>query len=118
MQVRVSTRHGHLSEASQEKITAKVQKLKRLFDRLSEIQVVVDLKDEHKPVVEIQATAEKANDFIASEQATEMMAAVDAVLQKMEKQLRRYKEKIVERHRDRDREGRQRESEFTADEEE
>ncbi|QDU54244.1 ribosome hibernation-promoting factor, HPF/YfiA family [Aeoliella mucimassa] len=118
MQVRVSTRHGHLSEASKEKITKKVEKLRRLFDRLNDIQVVVDLKDEHNPIVEVQASAEKAKDFVASEKSTEMMAALDLVLDKLEKQLRRYKEKVVERHRDRDREGRQAESEYTADEEE
>ena len=41
MQVRVSTRHGHLSDATQAKIATKAEKLLRIFDRLMEIEVVV-----------------------------------------------------------------------------
>ena len=46
MQIQVSTRHGQLSEASQEKISAKAEKLTRIFERLTAIAVVVDLTDE------------------------------------------------------------------------
>ncbi len=115
MQVRVSTRHGHLSEASQEKITAKAEKLLRIFDRLTEIAIVVDLKDEQNPKVDIQVSAEHKHDFVASEQSTEMMAAVDNAIHKVEQQLRKYKEKVVERHRDRGREVRQVEAEYNVD---
>lgn len=102
MQVRVSTRHGHLSEASQEKISAKASKLLRLFDRLTEIVVVVDLADQQRPHVEIQASAEHKHDFVASEKSNELMNAVDSVVHKLETQLRRYKDKVVDKHRDRD----------------
>jgi len=102
VQVRVSTRHGHLSEASQAKISAKASKLLRIFDRLTEIVVVVDLEDEQRPHVEIQAAAEHKHDFVASEKANELMTAVDSVVHKLETQLRRYKDKVVDKHRDRD----------------
>ncbi|MCO6045871.1 ribosome-associated translation inhibitor RaiA [Aeoliella sp. ICT_H6.2] len=117
MQVRVSTRHGHLSEASQAKIASKAEKLLRIFDRLSDIVVVVDLKDEQTPKVDVQVSAEHKHDFMASEQSTEMMVAVDAALQKIEQQLRKYKNRVVERNRDRDRQGRQVEAEHTPEEE-
>ena len=106
MQVRVSTRHGHLSEASQAKISAKAEKLLRIFDRLTEIEVVVDVSNEQSPAVEVLVSAEHKHDFVASDSAGELMAAVDAAVHKMEQQLRKYKEKVVERHRDRDREAR------------
>nr|WP_261361435.1 ribosome-associated translation inhibitor RaiA [Aeoliella straminimaris] len=117
VQVRVSTRHGHLSEASQAKIASKAEKLLRIFDRLSDIVVVVDLKDEQTPKVDVQVSAEHKHDFMASEQSTEMMVAVDAALQKIEQQLRKYKNRVVERNRDRDRQGRQVEAEHTPEEE-
>lgn len=106
MQVRVSTRHGQLSDASQSKITAKAEKLLRIFERLTDIQVVVDLKDEQHPKVDLQVSAEHKHDFVASESSAELMAAVDAAVHKIEQQLRKYKDKVVERHRDRDRESR------------
>ncbi|MGI9457088.1 MAG: ribosome hibernation-promoting factor, HPF/YfiA family [Aeoliella sp.] len=102
MQVSLSTRHGHLSEASQEKIAAKAEKLLRIFERLTAIEVIVDLKEEHRPKVDLQVSAEHKHDFVASERAEELMVAVDAAVHKLEQQLRKYKEKVQARHRERD----------------
>ena len=41
MQINVSARHGHLSPASQSKISAKVSRLQRYFDRLTALDVTV-----------------------------------------------------------------------------
>ena len=46
MQINISARHGHLSDATRGKITAKVEKLARLFERLTAIEVTVDLEHE------------------------------------------------------------------------
>lgn len=100
MLVSVSVRHGHLSDASQAKVVKKAEKLTRIFERLTAIEVVVDLKDESRPVVDVQVSAEHKHDFVAHEQASDLMAAVDTALHKAEQQLRKYKEKIQERHRD------------------
>ena len=49
MQIQISTRHGHLSEESQARITAKAEKLLKIFDRLTAIEVIVDLTDSASP---------------------------------------------------------------------
>lgn len=102
MQVRVATRHGHLSDASQARISEKVEKLLRFFERLTAIEVVIDLENEERPSVEIQVSAEHKHDFIASDQSDNLMGSVDAVVQKLEQQLRKYKEKVQGRHRNQD----------------
>ncbi len=99
MQVNISVRHGHLSDATRSKITAKVQKLARLFERLSAIEVTVDLEHEQTPSVDVQVSAEHKHDFVATEQSTSVMAALDSVIHKLEGQLRKYKEKVQDRHR-------------------
>jgi len=99
VQVNVSTRHGHLSEASQAKIRTKVEKLGRIFDRLSAIHVTVDVSDEESPSVDLKVSAEHKHDFVASDRSATLMGAVDNVIHKMEQQLRRYKERVQERHR-------------------
>lgn len=99
MQIEISARHGHLSEASQEKIRNKVEKLGRFFDRLTAIEVTVDLEHRETPTVDLRVSAERKHDFGASTDAGELMAGVDLVVQKVEQQLRRHKEKTVERHR-------------------
>jgi putative sigma-54 modulation protein len=99
VQIGISARHGHLSEASQEKIREKVDKLNRFFDRLTAIEVTVDLEHRETPRIDLRVSAEHKHDFGASIDAGELMAGVDAVVQKVEEQLRRYKEKRVDRHR-------------------
>jgi putative sigma-54 modulation protein len=102
VQIQVTTRHGHTSEATQEKVAAKAEKLLRFFERLTTVEMVIDLKDKDRPRVDIQVSAEHKHDFVAHDQADELMAAVDGAVHKMEHQLRKYKEKVQERHRDPD----------------
>ena len=101
MQIEVTTRHGHLSDASQAKISAKAEKLLRIFERIMAIKVVVDLTDESRPWVEINVSAEHKHDFVARDQSDNLMGSVDTVIHKLEQQLRKYKEKVVDRHRNR-----------------
>lgn len=99
MQVKISTRHGHLSEASRQSITAKAEKLLRLFDRITAIELTIDLEDSNKPRVDAKLDAEHKHDFVAHDQSDSLMASVDTVLHRLEQQLRKYKDKVVERHR-------------------
>ena len=99
MQINISTRHGHLSDATRAKISAKAEKMARLFERLTAIEITVDLEHAEIPVVDIKVSAEHKHDFIADEQAESLMAALDGAIHKIEQQLRKYKEKVVERHR-------------------
>ncbi len=95
MQINISARHGDLSSASQEKITEKVKKLTRLFDRLTAIHVTADLGNRDAPTAEIRASAEHTKDFVATASAGELMAALDGAVHKIEQQLRKHKEKLT-----------------------
>ena len=99
MQVQVSTRHGHLSEASQQKVAAKVEKLLRIFERLTSAEITIDLEDSNNPRVDLKVSAEHKHDFVAHDQSEELMASVDTVVHRLEQQLRKYKEKVQDRHR-------------------
>jgi len=98
VQIKISARHGHLSEAHQQFIRDKAQKLLHIFQRLTMIEVTVDLKEDSK-MVEFVVSAEHKHDFVASERNNDLLAAVDLVLDKLENQLRRYKEKIQDHRR-------------------
>ncbi|MFM7137030.1 MAG: ribosome hibernation-promoting factor, HPF/YfiA family [Planctomycetota bacterium] len=94
MQINVSTRHGHLSPASQSKVVAKVSRLKRYFDRLTALNVTVDLANPELPAVEIVASAEHFHDLVSHEHAAQFWRSVDGAVQKLEQQLRKHKEKV------------------------
>ncbi len=99
MQIRISIRHGHLSDQSQAKISTKLEKLTRFFERLTEIVVTVDLEHPENPTVDLKVSAEHKHDFVATGRLENLMASVDSVVDKMEQQLRKYKQKVQDRHR-------------------
>lgn len=99
MLTKISVRHGQLSDATRGKIAAKVEKLHRVFERLTAIEVTVDLERKESTHVELLVSAEHKHDFVATETAAELMAAIDGVLPKLEQQLRKYKEKVQDHHR-------------------
>ena len=98
MQVNISTRHGHIGAQTQAKINDKVAKLTRFYERLTTAEVTIDLENEERPSVEVQITAEKAGRFVASETGEQLMGVVDAVVHKLEQQLRKHKEKVTDHH--------------------
>lgn len=94
MQINVSARHGQLSPAAQAKIAKKVSRLRRYFDRLTALNVTVDLQNSTLPAVEIVASAEKFHELVSHERAAILWRGVDGAVQKMEQQLRKHKEKV------------------------
>ena len=97
MQIKVSARHGHLSDEHQQDIRQKVEKLLHYFDRITMIDVTVDLADKIHKKVEILVDAEHKHDFVAHDQHEELTAAVDMTVDRIKHQIHRYKEKIQER---------------------
>ena len=99
MQIKISARHGHLSDGTQQFIRDKAEKLLHYFGRLTMIEVTVDLKNEQQKMVEFVVSAEHKHDFVASERHMDILAAVDMVVDKLGRQLSRYKEKIQDHRR-------------------
>ncbi|NBW87120.1 MAG: ribosome-associated translation inhibitor RaiA [Planctomycetia bacterium] len=76
------------------KISAKVSRLKRYFDRLTALNVTVDLENPNLPSVEIVASAEHFHEMVSREHAGQLWRSVDGAVQKLEQQLRKHKEKV------------------------
>lgn len=98
MQIKFTARHGHISEETRDWITEKIEKLPRIYDRIMAIEVIADLEHRETPSVELRVLA-KQNELVATHQGEGLLASVDGVVDKMEQQLRKHKEKIQDRHR-------------------
>lgn len=98
MQINISTRHGQISDATRDKLNAKLERLPRLFERLTAIELTVNLEHRDAPEVDLRVSAEHKHDFVANEKAGELLAALDGAIHKLEQQLRKYKQK-VQQHR-------------------
>jgi putative sigma-54 modulation protein len=94
VQINITVRHGSLGASTQERITEKVEPLRKFFDRVTAMNVVVDLEHREAPTVELLISAEHHEEFVARAQAETVLAGIDGVIDKMEQQLRKHKEKL------------------------
>jgi putative sigma-54 modulation protein len=93
VQVAVTCKHGQLSANQQEYISQKAEKLLTYFERVTAIQVTVTFENGGVRV-EILVDAEHKHNFVANDHGDDVAPTFDVTLQKMEQQIRKYKEKI------------------------
>ena len=96
MQVNISTRHGSLSEASQQKIQEKVEKLGKFIERVNLIDVTVDLEKKDQPIVDIRVTTEHKKEFTSNYSSAELFGCVDQAMDKIQQQMKKFKEKMTD----------------------
>ena len=100
LRISVSTRHGHLAPETQEKIGHKIEKLSRFHDKISSAVVTVDLKEGKEPRVEVCLAVDGASGFVSQTRGSNLMGAVEGAVQKLEEQLKRHKNKLIDQHRE------------------
>jgi putative sigma-54 modulation protein len=93
MQIAVTFRHMDASEPVRTYVEEKLSRVKKYIEEPIDAQVAlsVEKKIRHKAEVTIVA---KGITIKGSEETNDMYAAIDAVVDKIERQLKRYKEKI------------------------
>jgi len=106
MQVTTTFRHMEQSEALKTYAEEKLERMAKYIDSPINVQVYFAVEKKIRHIVEIVITAKGINTK-ASEATNDMYAAVDAVIDKIERQLKRYKEKIKAHKPNGDERGRQ-----------
>lgn len=96
MQVTVSGRHMGVSESLKQYCHDKAWKLTRLYDRIQAIDVVLDGEGGIHSA-EIIVHTDRSDPFVATEQQEDTYAAIDLLMDKIERQLRRHKERVRNR---------------------
>ena len=96
MQISLVERSGQLSDAAKDYAREKAGKLAKYFDRLEEVEVII-AQQSQKYSVEMIAKTDHRQTFVASEVHEDVRASVDLVVDKMERQLVRHKERLRNR---------------------
>jgi putative sigma-54 modulation protein len=89
----ITGKHIEITEALKAHAEEKSEKLPRYYDSINHIEVIIEGNDGGGPSVEIIAHAEHSNDFVVKEAGEDMYACIDVAMHKLERQLRRKKEK-------------------------
>ncbi|NOY46232.1 MAG: ribosome-associated translation inhibitor RaiA [Deltaproteobacteria bacterium] len=96
MNLNITFRHAEPSDALKQYATEKVQRLHKYFDGIVDGHVVLTAeKIRHLAEVTLHANGTRIH---AKEESTDFYSAVDNVVDKLERQLKRYKEKL-KRHK-------------------
>lgn len=92
MRIEVTGRHVEVTDDVREYINAKAGKLPKFYDRIHQIEVVLDHESEQF-TAEMIVRAGHKHTFVASETGPDTFALVDLVVDKIERQLIRHKER-------------------------
>lgn len=93
MQINVTGRHVQLTEDIKAYTEEKAGKLHRYYDRIHEIEVIFNHESEQF-TAEMIVRADAGHPFVASDSGPDTFMLVDTVVEKLEKQLKRHKERL------------------------
>ena len=98
MQIKVSGKHLEVTEPIREHALERAGRLSRFYDRIQEINIIIDKADNHQhEEVEVIVDVEKSDAFITKKSGPDLYILIDEVFGKVERQLRDHKEKLRNR---------------------
>lgn len=97
MQINITGHQIDVTPALRDYVTGKFDRLARFFDNVTNVHVVLEVqKQSHKA----EATVHVAGgDLFADAKAEDMYAAIDALADKLDRQIKKHKEKVTDHHR-------------------
>lgn len=98
MKVTVTARHARFSNSMKEYARSKAQHLEHYFDHLRKLEVILDGGGTKRFTAEMIASAVKGQVIVCHATAATVMASVDGVVGKIERQLVKFKEKLQAKH--------------------
>ena len=93
MSIVVKARHMDATDAIKDYVEKRAAKLTKFYNRLHNIEVVLDIEAD-KPSVEVVASAAKKSTFVATHREDDMYACIDHCMDKVTEQIKRHKEKV------------------------
>jgi len=96
MQLNVSGHHVEVTESLREYVETKIEKIERHFDIVSDVHCILTVeKLQHKA----EATVNVNGGTIYADAIEEdMYAAIDSLMDKLDRRVRKHKEKLVDHH--------------------
>jgi len=96
MQLDVTGHHVDITQALRDYVTSKLDKVARHFDLVNDAHCILTVeKLRHKAEATVSVNGGKIHAEATEE---DMYAAIDALADKLERRVRKYKEKLVDHH--------------------
>ncbi|MDY6827769.1 MAG: ribosome-associated translation inhibitor RaiA [Pseudomonadota bacterium] len=96
MQINISGHHLDLTDALKQYVIEKFQRIERHFDQITSVEVILEVE---KPRQKAEARIRVAGgEVFAQSESDDMYAAIDSLVDKLDRQLIKHKEKTIGRH--------------------
>jgi len=96
MQIDITGHHVEITDSMRQYVEEKMQKLERHFDKVSNMHVILSVENVRQKA---EATLHlSGQDIFAEDTQDNMYAAIDGLLDKLDRQVVKYKEKIKNHH--------------------
>jgi len=93
MQINISGHHVEVTQALKDHVHSKIEKLERHFDNITNVQVTLTVE---KTTQKAEATMHVSGaELHANADNDDMYAAIDGMVDKLDRQLLKHKEKMV-----------------------
>ena len=97
MQINLSGHHVDITTPMRDYVNSKIERLVRHFDHVTNIHVVLSVeKLRHKAEATLHVSG---NNLFADAVQEDMYAAIDALIDKLDRQIKKHKEKITDHHK-------------------
>ncbi len=97
MQIDITGHHVEITAALRDYTTEKMARLERHFDKVSKMHVILSV-EKLRHTAEATVSANGASLFATAEEQ-DMYAAIDALIDKLDRQANKLKEKRIDQHR-------------------
>jgi putative sigma-54 modulation protein len=93
MNIQISSKHLDLTPAIESYINKKVDKFTRFFDRILQVDVIID-KEKNDHTIEIITDVEHHDAFVANAHHEDLYACIDQGIDRSVRQLKDHKSKL------------------------
>ena len=96
MQLNVSGHHVEITESMRGYVASKIERLERHFDIVSNVHCILTVeKAQHKAEAKVNVNG---GTIYADNTEEDMYAAIDGLVDKLDRRVRKHKEKLVDHH--------------------
>ena len=97
MQLNITGHHVDVTDSLHDYVTNKLERVERHFDHVTNVHVILSIE---KLRQKAEATIHiSGGDLFAEAENEDMYAAIDSMTDKLDRQIKKHKEKITDHHR-------------------
>lgn len=98
MNLQISGHHLEVTPAIRDYVTAKLERVTRHFDHVIDVNVILSV-EKLKQKAEVTVHVRGKDIFVEADDG-DLYAAIDALVDKLDRQVQKYKQKVQDHHRE------------------